>query len=82
MLNVEIISIEGLIFQGEVSQIVVPTISGEVGFMKGHESLICEIKEGIIIIFGENDNKIKEIQVKNGTVEMHNGEKLTILLDF
>ncbi len=81
MLNVEIISIEGFLFQGQAHQVVVPVVSGDIGFMKGHESLVGELKEGNISVFDDADKVIKEIAVKSGTVEMFDGKKLVVLVD-
>lgn len=81
MFDIEIISVEGIIFQGQAHQAVVPTLSGEIGFMKDHESVLSELKSGKILILDESNKLIKEIEVQNGTAEMFNGEKLTILVD-
>lgn len=81
MLNFEIISITGVIKQGQAHQIVVPTTLGDIGFMQDHESTIANIREGKILILDEKGQEQEKIEIKSGTVEMASEEKLTILLD-
>ncbi len=81
MIDVQIISVEGIIFNDKVAQLVVPGVNGEIGIMKDHESFIAELKEGEIIVYDESGNKIKEFKVKKGTAEMHQNEKLSVLID-
>lgn len=81
MLKVEIISVEGLVFEGSAHQVVVPTISGEIGFMEDHESMLCELKEGLVCVLDSSDSKVKEVEVKAGVAEMHEGGKLVILIN-
>ena len=79
-MNVEIISAAGYLFQGEVHQVVVPTVSGAIGVLSGHERVVAELKEGRIEILDANNKVEKEIEVKSGMAEVH-AEGLRILVD-
>lgn len=79
-IDVEIISVEGFLFQGQAHQVVVPTVEGNIGVMPEHEFLVSELREGKIEILDLNDNILKDIEVKTGTVEIHDGG-LRILVD-
>ena len=79
-IDVEIISVEGYLFQGQAHQVVVPTVEGNIGVMPEHEFLVSELREGKIEILDLNDNILKDIEVKTGTVEIHDGG-LRILVD-
>ncbi|MFM6973267.1 MAG: F0F1 ATP synthase subunit epsilon, partial [Alphaproteobacteria bacterium] len=43
-LNVEIVSIEGIVFKGLCFQVVVPSISGDMGIMSQHEAFIVKLR--------------------------------------
>lgn len=80
-LNVEIISVEGYVFQGEAHQVVVPCVSGAVGVLAGHEHLVSELNEGKIQILDNGDKVVKEIDVKGGTAEIHGENDLRVLVE-
>lgn len=80
-LNLEIISIHGVVFEGECNMAVVPSVEGDIGVMYGHESLIAKLREGQIMIFDDKQNVVKEIAVKGGLAEMHGAETLSVLVD-
>lgn len=80
-LNVEIISATGYAFQGEASQVVVPCASGDIGVMAGHEHLIGNLREGVIEVLDDSDKKIKEIEIKSGTVEVYGENDLRVLVE-
>jgi F0F1-type ATP synthase epsilon subunit len=81
LLNIEIVSIEGIVFKGEAYLATIPSISGEEGIMKNHESFITKLKEGKITIFDEKQNIIKELEVEAGFAEIVDGKKLSIIID-
>lgn len=81
MLKTEIISITGTLFNNEAFQVVVPTISGEIGFMQGHESIVCDLKEGNILILDANEKILQQFPVQSGVMSMDEGSKLRILID-
>lgn len=79
-MNVEIISAVGYLFRSEAHQVVVPTVSGAIGVLAGHELVVAELKEGRIEILDANNKVEKEIEVKSGMAEVHT-EGLRILVD-
>ena len=80
-LNLEIISAKGPIFVGECHMAVVPSVEGDIGIMKDHESVIAKLKEGKITIHDKQQNIIKEVEVQSGYAEMASADKLIVLLD-
>ena len=80
LINVEIISAEGYLFQGEAYQVVVPTVSGMMGVLAGHEQVVSELQEGKIEIIDANNKIEKVVEVKSGMAEIHAGG-LRILID-
>lgn len=80
-LKLEIISPEGIIFNGECHLAVVPSASGEIGFMHGHEAILSLLKEGQITLFDDKQNILKQIPVVSGSAAVDDSGKLLILVD-
>ena len=80
-LKIEIISIEGPVFIGSCTIAVVPSFSGDLGIMRGHEAIISTLREGDIQLYDNSQNIFKTIAVKGGFAEMQGEEKLLILID-
>lgn len=80
-LNLEIISVTGVVFKGQCNMAVVPSVEGDIGVMFGHESLITKLREGQITIYDDKQNIVKQIDVKGGFAEMHAAETLSVLVD-
>ena len=80
-LNLEIISVQGVILKCQCDMVVVPSVEGEIGVMYGHESIIAKLKEGQISVYDDKQNIIKQIEITSGYAEMHGAEKLSVLVD-
>ncbi len=79
-IDVEIISVDGFLFQGQAHQVVVPTVEGNIGVLPDHELLVTELKEGAIEVLDSKDNVVKSVDVKSGAAEIHE-KGLRILID-
>ncbi len=80
-LKIEIISIEGLIFKGSCHIAVIPSNSGDLGVMFGHEAIISNLGEGEIKLYDNSQNIFKTIPLKGGFAEMQGEEKLLVLIN-
>jgi F0F1-type ATP synthase epsilon subunit len=80
-LKIEIISIEGPVFKGSCNIAVVPSNSGDLGIMFGHEAIISNLREGEIKLYDDSQNIFKTVAVKSGFAEMQGEEKLLILIN-
>jgi F0F1-type ATP synthase epsilon subunit len=80
-MNIEIISPEGIIFAGSCQMTTIPSVDGEIGVMRAHESLIAKLKNGKIIVYDAGQKIIKEIDVVSGFAEISGVDKLVILVD-
>ncbi len=80
-LSLEIISPSGIIFKGDCHMAVIPSVSGEIGVMHGHEAVIASLQEGQVIAYDDKQIPIKIVDVKSGFAEMQSLEKLLILVD-
>lgn len=80
-LKLEIISPEGIIFNGDCHMAVIPSALGDIGFMHGHEMVIVLLREGQITVFDEQQNVVKQLVATGGSAEMTNSGKLLVLVD-
>jgi len=80
-LNLEIISVQGIIFKGECNMAVVPSVNGDIGVMHGHEAVIAKLREGQITVYDDKQNILKQIEVEGGYAEMQGLDKLMVLVD-
>lgn len=80
-LTLEIISPEGIIFNGDCHIAVVPSVSGDIGFMYGHEEVIALLREGQITVFDDKQNIIKQLDVVSGCAKIDASRKLIVLVD-
>ncbi len=76
-IKLEIVSPEGLVFDGDVKSITLPGSEGEFGVLPGHATLLTLLKAGAIDIEKTN-NKHEIVVVDWGYVEVDE-KKVTIL---
>jgi F-type H+-transporting ATPase subunit epsilon len=80
-LQVEIISITGSLFSCKCQMVVLPTLSGEVGIMLNHESIISLLTEGEIKIYSNENNLENSFKINGGFAEIEDNKKLIVLID-
>jgi F0F1-type ATP synthase epsilon subunit len=80
-LNLEVISLQGVVLKCECSMAVIPSVDGELGVMYGHESIIAKLREGQITVYDDKQTIVKQIDVKGGYAEMHGAGTLLVLVD-
>lgn len=80
LIDIEIISPAGLVFQGSAYLINIPAIDGEMAFAPDCESVVTIIDKGDVKIFDQSLQLIEKIVVKGGTAKINNN-KLDLLID-
>ena len=80
-LKLEIISREGIIFNGDCHMAVIPSTLGDIGFMHGHEAIVALLREGEITVFDDKQNVVKQISVTGGYAKMDGAERLSVLVN-
>ncbi|MES2060103.1 MAG: F0F1 ATP synthase subunit epsilon [Patescibacteria group bacterium] len=73
-MNLKIYSLDGTIFEGEASEVSLPTTSGVITVLKGHIPLITTLKEGVIKISNQ------DFPIKSGFAEI-GGDKVVVLVN-
>lgn len=79
--TLEIISLDGVIFNAPCHLAVIPGSAGDIGVMQDHESIITSLREGKIEIYDDKQNLLKSFDVKGGFAKMISEDKLVVLLD-
>lgn len=69
-LEIKIVAPEGILYEDHNYLVIIPTISGEIGVMANHESLVTSLTKGDIKILDESEEIIKSIAVKDGFVKI------------
>lgn len=80
-LNLEIISPTSVIFEGQCHLVVVPSIAGDIGVMRGHEAFISVLREGQVLVYDEQEKLVENFDIKGGFAEVDDGSKLIVLID-
>ena len=75
----EILSPEGQIFKDDVSEIILPTVQGQIAVLPNHAPLFTKLIEGEIVI--KKNNKETYVAITGGFVEIANN-KVDVLADY
>ena len=76
--HVEIITLEKVVYSGDVESVVVPGAEGQLGILANHASLMSILSTGLIRLISEG-NKVR-FNVDGGFIEV-NKNSVTILAD-
>lgn len=71
-MNLKILKLDGIKFEGEITQVSLPTKDGEITVLPKHIPLITILKKGKIRLSNE------EIQIEGGVAEI-DGERVVVL---
>ena len=75
----EIITPEKVIFKDDISEVIVPSVNGELAILPNHASLVTKISEGLLTI--KKDGKEHLLAITGGFLEVNNN-KVSILADY
>jgi len=76
-MNLEIITPDKKLFQGEVKSAVFPGADGSFGVLNNHAPLISVLKAGTIELIDSNNEK-KEFAIKGGVAEIINSNVVVL----
>ena len=83
MIHFTLYTLNGVKYDGEAYEVIVPTLDGEIGVLPGHMPLISVATHGAIMVrhnSGERDDQRDIFAISGGTVQVENDE-LKILVD-
>lgn len=78
-LNVDILTPQTQVFSGEADEVVVPTVTGELGILPNHASLLTQIMPGELRV--KTGTKTQLIAILGGYLEV-NKNQVNILGDY
>jgi len=79
LMKLEIITPNGMIFDGEVKQVNLPGSEGEFGVLAGHATLVSLLDTGVIVIDKEYGTELA-VAINSGYVKVEE-EKTTCIVD-
>lgn len=83
MIDFQLVSLDGIKFSGEVFEIILPTMDGEIGVLPGHMPLISVAERGIISVrqkSNEPDDMMVHFAISGGAIEVSDNV-LRVLVD-
>lgn len=78
-LTVDILTPQSKVYQGEADEIIAPTITGEIGILPGHVSLLTQILPGELRV--KNAGKTQSFAIMGGYLEVSNNQ-VNVLGDY
>lgn len=72
-MELKIYSLEGTVFEGEVSQVSLPSVDGEITVLKNHLPIITLLQKGMVKFNKES------IQINGGFVEIGKGKVVVLV---
>jgi F-type H+-transporting ATPase subunit epsilon len=79
LLKLEIVTPNGVIYDGEAKQVNLPGSEGEFGVLAGHAALVSLLDTGVIVIEKEDSSEIA-VAINSGYVKVEE-EKTTCIVD-
>jgi len=79
LMKLEIITPDGLIFDGDVTQVNLPGSEGEFGVLAGHATLVSLLETGVIV-YNRADGGEVAVAINSGYVKVDE-EKTTCIVD-
>ena len=73
LINIEIVTPLGMIYQGSVRAVTLPGSEGEFGVLKGHATLVSSLKSGVIDI-EKQDLKHELVAIDSGYAKVDEGK--------
>lgn len=83
MIHFVLYTLNGVKFDGEAYEILIPTLDGEIGILPGHMPLVSVATHGAILVRktpNERDDQREVFAISGGTVQVENDE-LKVLVD-
>lgn len=83
MIKFQLVSLDGVKFDEEVYEVILPTMDGEIGVLPGHMPLISVARSGAISVRRESnhpDDMLEFFAISGGAIEV-SGNTLRVLVD-
>ena len=83
MFHLQLVTLSGTKYDGDVHEVILPTLDGQIGVLQGHMPLISAAAEGIIYIRknAKDSDRDREFFVTHGGVIEIENNKLRVIVD-
>lgn len=78
-IKLKIITLEGVVFSDEVSEIILPTDLGQITVLPNHIPLISKVREGTLLL--KTDKNEKRFTISSGVLEVRPHSEAYLLVD-
>lgn len=78
-MHLEIVTPEGVVFEGDIEEIIVPAANGQITILPNHVGLVTHIKPGEVIV--KKAGKIQSLVSASGLLEVEKN-RVTILSNY
>lgn len=83
MLHLQLVTLSGVKFEGDVYEVVLPTLEGEIGILQDHMPLISVAMAGVVVVKKsrtDSDNQREIFAISGGVVEVEHNQ-LKVIVD-
>lgn len=76
--DLKVLSVNGILYDGRVKELVVPCVDGEMAILANHEEMILAISDGLIRIVDPSGEEIMAV-VSVGSIQVHDNKCILIV---
>jgi len=79
LLNIEIITPQGIVFKGNCYAITLPTLEGEIVIAPSHEAIVSNLVKGFVKLLDSQLKPLQNIEIEGGFAKISNGTDLFLI---
>jgi len=83
VIRLQLVSLDGIKFDEDVYEVLLPTLDGQIGVMPGHMPLVSVATTGVVSVRrkpGDRDDSMENFAISGGAIEVENNN-LRLLVD-
>lgn len=83
MIHLQLVTLEGIKFDEEVYEVILPTLDGQIGVLPGHMPLVSVATNGVVSVrrkAGDRDDFMEHYAISGGAIEVSDNS-LRLLVD-
>ncbi len=83
MIHLQLVTLDGIKFDEDVYEVLLPTMDGQIGVMPGHMPLVSVATRGVVSVrknASDRDDMMEHLAISGGAVEVE-GNTLRLLVD-
>jgi len=83
MIHLQLVTLDGIKFDDDVYEVLLPTLDGQIGVMPGHMPLVSVATHGVVSVrrkAGDRDDMMEHLAISGGAIEVSDNN-LRLLVD-